>query len=280
MIINGKKLAKKIYDEIKGELEKLPYRPGLGVILVGGNKASKIYVALKEKKAKELKIFFLKHTFKNNASIKDILAAIKKFNANDAINGILIQAPLPKHLNSEKVFNQIMAKKDVDGFLKNSPVVSPPILATIESLKFTRVILKNKKAALLVNSKIFGNILKENLNKEFWLSSKVFLPQKEDWNFVKKSEVVICARGNPHFLKADDIQEGVILIDIGITRIGDKVLGDISPTAQKKSLFYTPVPGGIGPLTIAFLFKNLVYLSKTQCPMNNPIAASSGVSIC
>lgn len=262
MIINGKKLAEKIFREIKNDLKKMAKSPGLGVILVGNDKASKIYVSLKEKRAKELKLFFSKKTFRENTSNEDILAQIEKFNNDSSINGILIQTPLPKHLNAKKIFSAISPKKDVDGFLKNSPIISPPILATVESLKFTGENLKNKKTALLVNSKIFGNLLKTNLNEVFSLNSKVFLPKKENWDFVKAADVVICARGNPHFLKGDNVKAGAILIDIGITRIGNKIFGDIAPEAQKKSSFYTPVPGGIGPLTIAFLLKNLVHLTN------------------
>lgn len=264
MKINGKKIALKIYKDIKKDLKKITHLPGLGVILVGFNKASKIYVSLKEKKASELKIKFIKAVFKNNATEKEILAKINEFNKRADINGILIQTPLPKFLNANKIIKKIAPQKDVDGFLKNSPVVSPPVLATIESLKATAVTLKNKKTALLVNSKIFGSALKNNLKKFLGVSSKVFLPKKENWSYIKEADIIICARGKPHFLKENQIKKGVILVDIGITRVGKKVFGDIAPEALKKSSFYTPVPGGIGPLTIAFLFKNLIFLTKMQ----------------
>ncbi len=264
MIIDGKKISEKIYQDIKKTLIKMKNQPGLGVILIGKDPASKIYVALKEKQASKLGIKFFKKVFSENVSEKRILNQIDEFNNNDSINGILIQMPLPKHLNAERIFQAINYKKDVDGFSKKSPVISPLVLATIESLKSTKIILKNKKAALLVNSKIFGDALKENLNKELKISSKIFLPKNEDWNFIKKADIVICARGVSHFLKADYIKSGVILIDIGITRYQKKVLGDISLEAQRQSSFYTPVPGGIGPLTVAFLFKNLVDLANFQ----------------
>lgn len=266
--IDGKKIANYIYAQIKGDLKILSNNPGLAVILVGQNKASKIYVALKEKKAKELKINFFKFIFKSTALKLEIIKKINELNKNPNINGILIQTPLPKHLNISKIVKHISFLKDIDGFLKKSPVTSPLILAIIECLKNINIDLIKRKAALLVNSKIFGNLLKKTLEKEFKISCKIFLPQKENWHYIKTTDIIICARGNPHFLKSIYIKKGTVLIDVGITRVGKKVLGDIAPQAQKKASFYTPVPGGIGPLTVAFLFKNLLILTKQQCIKN------------
>jgi len=264
MKIDGKKIAQKIYKDIIKKIAELPQKPRLAIILVGNDEASKIYVSLKIKKAKELGIKVYKYHFKDNILQNKIIEKINELNTNLKINGILIQVPLPKHLKVNQIIKKISPQKDVDGFLKNSLVISPPVLATIESLKSTNINFTDEKCAILVNSKNFGNLLKNNLKKFLKLKSEFFTPQKENWVFVKNADIVVCARGNPHFLKKDHIKKGAILIDIGITRIKNKVYGDISFAAQKKSSYYTPVPGGIGPLTVAFLFKNLMNLTKLQ----------------
>lgn len=260
-IIDGKKFSSKILNEAKKEIKKLPAQPGLAVILAGNNPASKIYVKKKERACKEVEIHFEKFLYNTRVSNKEILEKIKRLNRRKNINGILVQLPLPKHLNTDKIIAAIDYKKDVDGFLEKSEVNSPTIAGVLELLKSTRKNLKNKSCIILANSKIFADPLKKLLEKR-GLEVKILLkPSKQKLN----ADVIITALGKPKFIKADMIKAGAIIIDVGITRVGKKIYGDAdSESLKNTSGWITPVPGGTGPMTAAMLIKNLLTLSRND----------------
>lgn len=253
-IINGKKIAEKIKDSLVKEIYNLKeLRPNLAIVLVGKREDSLIYVKLKEKEAKKVGIDTHLYFLDENVSEKELINTIKFLNSDKLIDAILVQLPLPKKFSTDKIINSIDKKKDVDGFRLDHPdyIISPvmsAIKASLDSIKFKG---EGKTACILYNSEIFALEIKKTLEK---YNLKII--DKKD---LKKADLLITALGKPRFIKKDMLKEGVVIIDIGITKEGDKVYGDCDFEDLKGYASYiTPVPGGIGPMTIAFLFKNVL----------------------
>ena len=283
-IIDGKKIAEKIKDDIAKNVfeivKKEQRRPSLAIILAGGREDSKLYVSLKEKSAKEVGIDTSLYLIDENDNEKNIVDVIKFLNQDEAVDGILVQLPLPKKFNTDKILETINIKKDVDGFCKSKSkfLFSPVILAAEYSLKNCKVNLKNKKAFLFCNSEIFKNEMKEflcNQGLEFdfiksdelekILGSGDKQKKQNLYNRVRFSDVIITAMGRPEIIDINFLKDNMILIDIGITKVENKVLGDIKRgDTEKLNGYLTPVPGGVGPMTVACLLKNVLqaYLKK------------------
>lgn len=267
--IHGRALAAKIFHEVQKDIKTLNSGPGLAVILVGNDPASHLYVRLKEKAAQAAGISFYKTLLPADTTQSTLNLTIKQFNNDPSVQAILLQMPLPSNLNEDEAVSKILPAKDVDGFhavnrglfLKGEATLTPPVIgAVLEALKATGQALAGKKAALLVNSQMFGQMLAAGL-KTSGIESKIILPGEPE-NGLTEADIVVAARGQPRAIKAEKIKKGAILIDIGTTKVGSKFVGDLAPAALKKSSFYTPVPGGIGPLTVAMLMRNVVELAK------------------
>lgn len=251
-ILKGDFLAQKIKKKLKKNFAGLKIKPGLAVILIGNNKSSQVYVRQKEKIAKELGVNFKKYLMPAEISQKKINDLIEKLNKNKKVQGILVQLPLPKNLNADKVIQSIERKKDVDGFY-NPSIIPPVIAAILELLKGTGLNLSGKKTRLLTKGKIFTKSLKNVLKSK---GIKIT-------NQTNKADILIVALGKPKFIKAEMIKNGAVVVDVGFNRINGKLTGDVDfKDVVKKVKFITPVPGGVGPLTVIFLFKNLLKLSK------------------
>jgi len=258
-LIDGKKIADGILEELKKEIEEKKLKLCLGLILVGDNPASQLYVRKKEEAAQEIGIEIKKKILPQDVSEEEILKVINQFNQDDQVSGILVQMPLPKGINSDKIIKAINSEKDVDGFLPESKFDSPFILAIEQALKSTGEDLDNKKSIALVNSEIFGQSLVNFFkNKGLTISIEVGPLQRSDLE-LGSADVIITALGQPEVIKSSMIKHGVILIDGGISKKNGKIVGDIDrESVQGKSSWLSPVPGGLGPLTVAFLLKNLI----------------------
>ncbi|PKL72073.1 bifunctional methylenetetrahydrofolate dehydrogenase/methenyltetrahydrofolate cyclohydrolase [Candidatus Kuenenbacteria bacterium HGW-Kuenenbacteria-1] len=269
-ILKGNKIAKKIKKELKQKIAKLKIKPGLAIILVGQNKASNVYVKIKEKACKEIGIYFELFTFKKEKTIlvleKKIITLIKNLNKRLDIHGILVQLPLPAELNTNKIIKTINPKKDVDGFhpqnIKNKIIISPVFKAIIEFLKIIPTSnLKQKKVLIIAKNKIFTEPLKFllkklKLNIAIYFYSKNYKIQ-ELKKISQQADILIIAIGKPKFITADMVKKDAVVIDIGYNLIKNKSVGDVDfENVFKKIRFITPVPGGIGPLTVAFLLEN------------------------
>jgi len=275
-IINGKKIADKILADLKKEIEEKKLQPCLAVILVGDDAASRLYVQKKEQAAQKIGIEIKKYNLSEQTSEKEILDLIGSLNQDKQINGILVQLPLPKGLSADRIIHAIALQKDVDGFLPKSKFDSPFILSIWQALQATKENLKNKKIVALVNSDVFGLALSRFLRKKGLKDVKYIkvrpfdsttLPQ--DKVVVKRSDlklkvdILISVCGQANFIKGDMIKKGVILIDGGISKQNGKVVGDIDQESVKdKAKWLSPVPGGLGPMTVAFLLKNVVLAAK------------------
>lgn len=277
-LIKGKEIADDILKKLKREIEVSDFNPGLGVVLVGDDEASKIYVGLKEKAAQKVGVKFFQAKFDAGAEENDVLRKIKEFNADEKINGIIVQLPLPEKIDTQKIIEAIDPKKDVDGFCPKNiekflggdgeifPVFPGAIVAMIES---AGVNLENKKAVVISNSDIFGKIMIEALRRkgiegEYVLSSSLIpsLSPKGRRGLVE-ADVVITACGIPKLVKSEMIKDGAIVIDGGITKIDGKIVGDVDfESVKNRDIFLSPVPGGVGPVTVATLIKNVWILAK------------------
>ncbi|MEA2065403.1 MAG: tetrahydrofolate dehydrogenase/cyclohydrolase catalytic domain-containing protein [Patescibacteria group bacterium] len=267
-ILDGKKLARKINRETEVEIKKSKITSGLAAILIGDNQASKLYVKLKEEQAKKIGIKFYKYKFSKNIAQNKILNTINLLNQNEKISGIIVQLPLPKKFNAEKIIQKINFKKDIDGFHKKSLVQSPVVLSVIEFLKTANQNLSDKKIVIIANSAIFFNSLRAILIKNNTKKSNIFLAKSTNKNLIEKTliaDIIIIVIGKTKFLKAKMIKNNAIIIDIGINKVDGKVVGDVDfENIKNKASFITPVPGGVGPLTIAMLLKNCLELAKIQ----------------
>lgn len=258
--IDGRAIAERVKDEIAQTIYKFDGpRPNLAIILVGEREDSKLYVSLKQKEAVKVGIDTHLYTLDEDTSEARVLEVIDFLNKDELVDGILVQLPLPPQFDTDKIIAALDPKKDVDGFHPEHPsyVMSPvlsSILACLDEIKFFP---KNKTACVLHNSDIFGLSVKKILEAK---GIKVVLKEEPE-----QADVLISALGKPHFVKKEMIKEGAVLIDIGITKVDTKVLGDIDfEDIKDKASYITPVPGGIGPMTIAFLFKNALEIFKAK----------------
>ncbi len=280
-IFNGKAAANKILKELAANIKKEKLRPGLAVILVGGNEASKLYMSFKKIASQKIRIDFFDFYFSASANERDVIFKIKELNDDEKISGIIVQLPLPAVFDTDKIISAIDPAKDVDGFhkenirqfekgeIKLAPVLPSAILLAIKDAKCQVPCKKVSDALALVNSDFFGKSLKIVLEKEGgkldYIVRNVCVIKGAEYD-IKSADILISACGCPNFIKADMIKEGAVLIDAGITRYSDgKVLGDFDrESVAKKAAYLTPVPGGIGPLTVALLLRNVYLASKIK----------------
>ena len=259
VIFDGRKKANEILFELKKEIKKLKVKPGLAVISVSFDPASQLFIKNKKKMAQEVGIKIFHYQYGAQVKEKVLLEKIKKLNNNKEVNGIIVQLPLAKRFNTDKIINQIDFKKDVDGFRQQSQFSSPLILAIFIALKSIKGGLKNKKILALTNSDIFAKTLKDFLKEK---KIKISCSQDRKTPKTKSADILITVLGEPGLIQEKMVKNRIALIDAGITVEGkNKIKGDVNQeSVSQKASFLTPVPGGIGPLNVALLLNN-VYLS-------------------
>lgn len=280
--IDGKKLASTITQRIKNEVKNSHLNPGLAIILVGDDPASQIYVKLKKEAAHEVGIEFYEYLAPSNTNEQHLKKIINWLNQDSRINGIVLQLPLPKHLSEDRLVTMINPLKDADGFhpknLKllssNKSHVKPAITKTVLSLlKATGETLNEKTALIIANSPVFAKPLRHEL-KTLNIKSNYCDPKSPGIKqSIKNADIIIVAVGKPKFLNDQDCKEGSIVIDVGINRVRGKTCGDVNSNifSQAKNIkWLTPVPGGVGPVTIAMLLENVVELTKKQTKRKSP----------
>ncbi|MBM3256454.1 MAG: bifunctional 5,10-methylenetetrahydrofolate dehydrogenase/5,10-methenyltetrahydrofolate cyclohydrolase [Candidatus Moranbacteria bacterium] len=267
-IINGKLIAEGLLSSLRQDIRKSKNRPTLAVVLIGADKASRLYVKLKKKAAERVGVKF--SLFQLKASVKqgEALRLIKNLNCRQEINGIIVQLPLPEKLGADKIIGSIDPSKDADGFhpknlrksLRGKRGVLPVFPSAImELVKNTKVALEEKKAIVLCNSRTFGRAMSAALAREkmavsFVLKENVFYNKRK----IKEADLVVTALGEPGFIKGPMLKTGAVVIDGGIAKKDRKVLGDVDFASAAPIVGYiSPVPGGVGPVTIACLLRNV-----------------------
>ncbi|MBQ5320504.1 MAG: bifunctional methylenetetrahydrofolate dehydrogenase/methenyltetrahydrofolate cyclohydrolase FolD [Oscillospiraceae bacterium] len=270
MLISGKEISAAVRAELLERTNKLKEKgrtPGLAVILVGEDPASKVYVNNKEKACFELGFYSEKYLLSENTSEEELLALIDRLNEEDKIHGILVQLPLPSHLNEKKVTERISPVKDVDCFhpvnigkvLTGEGVFAPCTPAGVmEMLKFSGIDVAGKNAVVIGRSNIVGKPMAMLLLKENATVTICHSKTKDLKEHTSKADILIAAVGRANFVKADMVKEGAVVIDVGINRNEDgKLCGDVDfSEVSGKASYISPVPGGVGPMTITELMKN------------------------
>lgn len=274
-ILDGKKLSSKIKEELKkGTAEfiaKSGVTPGLAVILVGNDPASHAYVSMKAKACKEVGIYSVTHEMPDTVTEDDILSTIQMINENPKIHGLLVQLPLPPQVDSTKVLEAISPKKDVDGFhpfnlgrlvagLDTFVPCTP--LGVMELLHEHNVDVKGKDCVVVGASNIVGKPMASLLLNAGATVDICHILTKDLAEHTKRADMVFVGVGRPNLITADMIKDGAVVVDIGINRVGDKLVGDVSEDAAAKCSYITPVPGGVGPMTIAMLLSNTLKAAK------------------
>ncbi|MFQ6072445.1 MAG: bifunctional 5,10-methylenetetrahydrofolate dehydrogenase/5,10-methenyltetrahydrofolate cyclohydrolase [Methanosarcinales archaeon] len=289
-IIDGKKIAEQIYMEIREEINRLKglgITPGLVFILVGDDPASKIYVQMKEKRCKELGILSKTERMPEDISENELISVIKKYNNDPSIHGILIQLPLPGHIQESSVLSTVDPRKDVDGFNPENmgmlmlgeeryiPCTPKGILELIYRSGFE---IEGKNVVIIGRSNIVGKPLANLLvQKRKGRNATVSICHTGTKNldyYTKNADILIVAAGCPNFIKGHILKKGCIIIDVGINRVEDashrrgyRIVGDVDvQSVMDVAGAITPVPGGVGPMTIAMLMENTLLAVKNTHP--------------
>jgi methylenetetrahydrofolate dehydrogenase (NADP+)/methenyltetrahydrofolate cyclohydrolase len=278
-IIDGKAISAQIRAELAGEVAKLKAEkgvtPGLAVVLVGDNPASKVYVGQKEKACNELALLSRKHVLPGETSERELLDLVAKLNADPEIDGILVQLPLPKQIDENKVIAAIHPDKDVDGF---HPVnVGRLVIGTegfkpctpygvIHLLRRSGVKLAGAEAVVVGRSNIVGKPVALMLVQESATVTVCHSKTRDLGEVCRRADVLVVAIGRPKMITADMVREGAVVIDVGVNRLPDgKLCGDVDYDAvAAKAAQITPVPGGVGPMTIAMLMHNTVNSARRR----------------
>lgn len=272
IIIDGKEFSKKILEEISNEqkeiVERKNLRPaGLAVIIVGENPASQVYVRNKTRACEKVGFYSKTIKLEENISENDLIKKIEELNEDNKIDGILVQLPLPKHIDELKVINSIKPEKDVDGFSNvnvgkmvigdESGFLSCTPYGIMQLLEGYDIDVDGKDVVVVGRSNIVGKPMAMMLIQKGATVQVCNSRTKDLSKKLKKADIIVVAVGVPRMIKATDVKEGVVVIDVGINRVDGKLCGDVDyeDVAQKAS-YITPVPGGVGPMTIASLIKN------------------------
>ncbi len=263
-VLEGKPVANKIKEELKSQLSTLNYQLKLAIVLVGEDPASVIYTDRKKKFGEEIGVEVEIVKLDPNISEEELAVQIKRLNDDPTATGIIIQLPLPSSFHAGKFLDLVDPHKDVDGLnstnqASNEPQFYPAgALAVMEILQFYDIDPAGKKIAVIGQSDLAGKPIAKLLKKVGARVEVADINTTDTNEITIDSDIVISAVGKPGLIQGDHVREGVVLIDVGTTLVGDKLKGDIDQSAIDKSSAYTPVPGGVGPVTVACLFKNLL----------------------
>ena len=268
-ILDGKKIAEKIRNEIAENIKKNQLKPNLAVILCGDNEASKIYVNIKSKYCKEVGINFEEYIFGKDVQEKELLDLIEKLNHDKNVNGILVQYPVPKHIDLQKVANKILPEKDVDGFnpynigllnMGHPNFIPCTPCGVMKLFGEYNIDLVGKKAVIIGRSNVVGKPMAECLLNA-GATVTICHTKTKDLKFkLLNADIIISSAGKRNLVTEDMVKEGTIVIDIGTNRDEKgNVCGDVDfENVKKKASFITPNPGGVGPMTVAMLLNNVV----------------------
>lgn len=269
--IDGKAFSQVILEKIREEhnqlKEKYGKQAGLAVVIVGNNPASQVYVRNKMKACENVGFYSENIELDENISEKELLQEIDKLNKNDRINGILVQLPLPSHINELKIIDSISPEKDVDGFHvanigkmvigDETGFISCTPYGIMQLLEEYKIEIAGKDAVIIGRSNIVGKPMALMLIQKGATVQVCNSRTKDLRKKLNDADIIIVAAGVPKLLKKEDVKEGAVVIDVGINRVDGKICGDVDyEEVAEKTSYITPVPGGVGPMTIASLIKN------------------------
>lgn len=267
-LLNGKELAQEIQVGIKTDIKGCMIRPSLAVIQIGDDDASNVYIKNKEKSCSEVGIYFRHFKFDSDTPELSIINKIKELNNDEYVNGIIVQLPIPEKYNEKRILNTIINSKDVDGLTdintgrlvngKKTLVPCTP-LGIITLLKKYEIEIEGKNVVIIGRSKLVGRPLVSLMLNENATVTICHSKTNNLENYTKDADIIIVAAGCPKLLTGDMVKKGVVVVDVGINRVNDKLCGDVDfDSVSKKASYITPVPGGVGPMTIASLLSNVM----------------------
>ena len=266
-ILSGHEVAEAVYRELRETLASLPFVPSLRVIRLGEDPASVSYVRLKDKRARELGLRSQVEVYPEDFPEEALLARIEELNRDEDVDGVLVQLPLPPHIRAERVLEAISPLKDVDGF---HPVNVGRLwsggeglfpctpLGVVRLLKHYGVGLKGKEVVVLGRSNIVGKPLAALLLREDATPTLAHSKTKDLPEVTRRAQVLVVAVGRPHLVRKAWVRPGAVVVDVGVNRVEGKLLGDVHPEVAEVASALTPVPGGVGPMTVAMLMANTV----------------------
>lgn len=276
-IMDGKKLSEEILSQLKARVQRLRVKgiiPKLDIILVGDDEASRIYVRRKMLSSEEIGIKSELHTFPRNAGQEEIIGMIERLNSEKAVHGILVQIPLPGHIEEQKILNSICPEKDVDGLTtynmgnlfageaKFEPCTPKGIMKMLDHEKIP---IEGRNAVVVGRSNIVGKPLSFMLLKRNATVTMCHSKTRNLKEHTKRADILVAAVGKPNFITADFVKDGAVIIDAGIGRSGGKVVGDVDfEHVKSKASYITPVPGGVGPLTVAMVLENTIISAERR----------------
>lgn len=272
-IMDGKSLSEKIYEKIKLEVEKLDRKPTLAVIITKDNEAGAVYVRNKQRACEKTGINSMTFEFEPNVTENEMLSKIDELNNDPEVDAILVQLPIPNHLDTEKILNRISPDKDADGFhyvnagkmftgqMPSSIACTPK--GIIRLLDEYKIKLEGLNALVIGRSNIVGKPIAQLLLQRNATVTMAHSKTKNLSEYTKMADLIVVAIGKPKFLKGDMVKDGVVIIDVGISRVDGKLSGDVDfDSVAPKASFITPVPKGVGPMTVAMLIQNTLELTK------------------
>ena len=277
-ILDGKKLAESVRasvrDGVAAFVKEHGRAPGLEVVLVGEDPASQVYTRNKEKAAKEVGIRGVLHSLPADTSETALLALLDKLNADDAVDGILVQLPLPKQIDEKKVLDRVAPEKDVDGFhpinagllASGRPALVPCTpRGCMRMLRETGMKLEGARAVVVGRSNIVGKPIAQLLLAENCTVTIAHSKTRDLPGLCREADVLVAAVGRAKMIKGDWVKEGAVVIDVGINRVDGKLQGDVAyDEAKERASWITPVPGGVGPMTIACLLENTLVSARRR----------------
>ena len=259
MIIDGRKLAEELYLELAEERKKIPRGLRLGIVVVGENPVIESFVKIKTRAAERLNVEMVRTNLSETSTEGEILKAVQISAENT--DAVIAQLPLPKGVNVNAVLSAVPKEKDVDALNasvpeEERPVHAPVALAVVEILKRNGVDIRGKRTVVVGAGRLVG-APSAWLLKSLGANVSMFTLEKGSINDLKDADIVVSGAGNPGFIKPEHLKEGVALIDAGTSELNKKIRGDADPACAEKASVFTPVPGGVGPVAVAMIFKNL-----------------------
>lgn len=272
-IVHGQLLARKMEESLKKARLQFPYTPGLGIVLVDGDAPSAAYVKRKVDKARELDIATRVLHLPQHATTEEVIAAIKDLEGDGGIDGIIVQLPLPPHVDRSRVLSALPIQKDVDvlspdaraRFAHEEFPILPPIVSAVQYiLEAYSVHSLGREVLVLGHGLLVGAPLAQFMRQCGARVTVVDQPVRDLAEFTKEAQIIICGTGVPHVLRPEHVSEGVVVIDAGMQRVDGRLVGDAHPDVAVHAELFTPTPGGVGPLVVSALLKNVLLLARNR----------------
>lgn len=272
-IMDGKNLSNIIKDDLRKEISMYVQTPILAVITIGDDEASKVYVNNKRKSCEQVGISFMHFDYLSEVKESVVINKIKELNKDVSVNGIIVQLPIPDNFNVEKIINTIDVSKDVDGLTNESKIrrmnnksslIPCTTKGILELLDYYKINMESKRVVVVGRSELVGTPTYQECLKRNATVTICHSKTKDLGSITREADILIVATGHKYLIDKDMIKEGCVIIDVGISRDNGKLYGDVNPNVSDKCSYLTPVPGGVGPMTVVMLLKNTFIAYKSQ----------------